>query len=267
VAVLILLLKENTTLYARVVRSNAMLERERTNRLMNIDAITASIAHQMRQPLTAIAANGSAALALLGKTPPDIAEARAGLRDIVDETHHASGALDAIRSLVQKVDQAQEPIDLNVTALEALQSMRDELKSHGVTAHSQLAAQIPLIRGNRNQLQQVIINLIHNAIEAMDSPNNRRRVIQMKTGFRGRQAIELSVQDSGPGIDPDRLDGIFDVFMTTKTSGMGLGLAICRTIIEKHGGQLTASSDGKSGASFEVVLPIEPSLGSASQPA
>jgi C4-dicarboxylate-specific signal transduction histidine kinase len=263
--ILVLLLQETTRLYARLARSNLLLERERNNRLMNIEAITASIAHQMKQPLTAIAANSDAALALLERNPPDIAEAKAGLRDIVDDTHHASVAVDAIHTLVQRAGQAREPIDMNEVVLEVLQSMRGEFIHHEVTARSQLMTQMPLIPGNRNQLQQVIVNLIHNAVEAMAATNDRRRELQMKTNLRGRHAIELTVQDSGPGIDPAQLDGIFDVFVTTKVHGTGLGLAICRTIIEKHGGQLTASSDGRTGAAFEVVLPIEPPAGSVTQ--
>jgi C4-dicarboxylate-specific signal transduction histidine kinase len=111
--------------------------------------------------------------------------------------------------------------------------------------------------GHRRQLQQVIFNLVHNALEAMDNAD-RARVLSIRTGRHGQDAIAVSVQDSGPGIDPNQLDGIFDVFVTTKTEGMGLGLAICRMIIERHGGQLTASSDGKSGALFQFILPIGP---------
>jgi signal transduction histidine kinase len=115
---------------------------------------------------------------------------------------------------------------------------------------------IPRFRGNRRQLQEVIVNLLRNAIEAMDITTDRNRVLRLKTERRGVDAIVLSVEDSGPGIDPKNLESIFDAFVTTKRHGMGLGLAICRVIVNQHGGQLTASSNGKDGALFRVVLPV-----------
>jgi signal transduction histidine kinase len=122
---------------------------------------------------------------------------------------------------------------------------------------SDLTSELPLVDGNRNQLRQVIFNLLHNALEAMEATTDPSRVLRVKTELRGHDAIVIAVEDSGPGIDPKQLDGIFGAFFTTKPHGMGLGLAICRMIIERHGGQLTASSDGKRGASFQFVLPIE----------
>jgi signal transduction histidine kinase len=243
---------------ARLARSNMLLERERDNKMMNLQVIGASIAHEMKQPLTAIAANGSAALALLGQMPPDLAEARATLSDIVGDSHRASAALDGIRALFRSADQGRQPIDVNEITLEVLQSLRGELKDHGVATIPELTTEIPLVDGNRNQLQQVILNLVHNALEAMDATTDRSRVLRVKTQQHGGDAITVAVQDSGPGIDPKKLDGVFDPFVTTKPHGMGLGLAICRLIIERHGGRLTASSDGKNGALFQMVLPIEP---------
>jgi signal transduction histidine kinase len=256
--VLFFLLSETVLLYGRLARSHAMLDRERNNKLLNLEAITAAISHEIRQPLTAIAANGNAALALLETAHPDLQEAKAALSDVVEDSHRVSGALEGIRALVRKVDQKQEPVDVNEIALEVLQSARCELMRHGVTSRPELSAQIPFIRGNRHQLQQVVFNLIHNSVEAMDATSDRNRVLEVRTEMRGDDAIVLAVQDSGPGIDPEHLGEIFDAFVTTKAHGMGLGLAICRTIIERHGGTLTAASDGKNGASFEVVLPVSP---------
>ena len=121
----------------------------------------------------------------------------------------------------------------------------------------ELTAELPLIKGHRAQLQQVIFNLINNAVEAMNITTNRTRVLHVRTELRGQEAISVGIKDSGPGIDPNKLDEIFRAFVTTKARGTGLGLAICRMIVEHHGGQLTASSDGKSGALFQFVLPIE----------
>lgn len=255
--VLIILLTEATRLHARLARSNTLLQRERDNKLMNIEAVTASIAHELRQPLTSIAANAGAIKHFLKMAPPEIDEALSATGEMIDESNRAGEALDGIRSLFRKSDQRPQRIDVNGLALDALQTMRAELRDHDVTIIPELTADLPPIRGNRGQLQEVLLNLVHNAVEAMDATTDRSRQLRVVTQHRGRDAIAVSVQDSGPGIDPKRLDDIFDAFVTTKPHGMGLGLAICRMIIERHGGQLTAWSDGKSGALFQFVLPLE----------
>ncbi len=232
------------------------LERERENKLLSVDAITASIAHEVRQPLTAIASNASAALRFCDRTPPDHDEVRAALKRIIGDSHRADELFDSIRALFRRTDQAREPLDVSEMAREALQSLREELIDHKVTTNTDFASELPLVDGNRNQLQEVIINLIHNAVEAMDTASDRSHILNVSTELRGRDAILVAVEDSGPGIDPKQLEGIFDAFVTTKTDGMGLGLAICRRIIESHGGQLSATSDGKSGARFQFVLPV-----------
>jgi signal transduction histidine kinase len=135
--------------------------------------------------------------------------------------------------------------------------LRGQLQKHSIVTHTELSSGLPLVVVHESQLQQVLFNLIQNAMEAMNSTTDRIRELRVNTRFRDRGAISLTVQDFGPGIDPKQLDGIFDAFVTTKAHGIGLGLAICRMIVERHGGQLTASSDGKSGASFEIILPIE----------
>jgi signal transduction histidine kinase len=146
---------------------------------------------------------------------------------------------------------------MNEIVLDVLQSFDGDLQSHGVTPRTYLASGLPPANGHKGQLREVLSNLVSNAIEAMTVTSNRSRVLAVKTDLRGGDAIVVSVQDSGPGIDPERLDGIFGVFVSTKEHGSGLGLAICRMIIEQHGGQLSASSDGKSGTLFQFVLPID----------
>jgi PAS domain S-box-containing protein len=234
----------------------ARLERERDNKLLNIEAVTASIAHEVRQPLAAIAAYGNAARRFLGRTPLDLDEMRAILENIISDCHHASEVFDGIRSLFRKTDQPRVPIDVNVIALEVLQSLRGEFSDHGVAAHTDLASGLPLVHGDHGQLRQVISNLLHNAVEAMDTAAGRSRALRVKTNRHGRESIAVSVEDSGPGIDPERLNSIFDAFVTTKKHGMGLGLAICRMIVQRHGGELSATSDGKTGARFQFVLPV-----------
>lgn len=232
------------------------LERERENKLMNVEAIIASIAHEIRQPLTAIATNASAAQRFFERTPPDVDEIRAALNRAISNTHRASEVLDGIRALFGKVGQGRGPADVNEITREALQSMQVELTEHGVMTHTELSSELPNVEGHKGQLQEVIINLVHNAIEAMNTETNRKRMLRIKTQLHNNDAIIVAVEDSGPGIDPKRLDEIFDAFVTTKAEGMGLGLAICRRIIESHSGQLTAFSDGRSGARFQFILPI-----------
>jgi signal transduction histidine kinase len=257
IVVLAMLLGETTRLYARLARANVLLQRERDNKLMNLEAMAATISHEVKQPLTAIVGNGSAALAFLEKSPPGLGEAQEALNDIVVDGQRIAEALDGVRALFKKVDEAHEWVDVNDIALEALHSLRGELDQHGVIVQPELATAMPAVQGNKSQLQQVIFNLVHNAIEAMSTTAHRSRVLHLITQCRGQDAVVVTVQDSGPGIDPRQLDGIFDAFVTTKAHGRGLGLAISRLIAERHGGRLSAQSDGTSGALFQFILPLK----------
>src|SRR5262245_5760050 len=238
-----------------LAHSNAMLERERDNKLLNAQALTSAIVHEVRQPLTAISVNGSAALQFLGKAPPDLAQVRAALNDMISDSHRTNEVLEGIRALFGKSNQKREEVEVNELIVEVLQSTRKALQDEGVDARLELASELPFVAGHRGQLVEVIFNLVHNAIEAMDATTDRDRVLRVRTEFNGHDAITVAVLDSGPGIDPTRLASIFGAFVTTKPQGMGLGLAICRTIIEHHAGQLTVSSDGKNGSVFQFVLP------------
>jgi signal transduction histidine kinase len=253
--VLAALFAERRESEARLGRINLMLERERHNKLMNAQAITASIAHEVRQPLAAVATNGGAALRFLAMSPPNYAEVKAAIERIIRDSHRTSEVFDGIRALFREVDQGHMQVDVNRTILEALTLLADELKSHRVVVQRELAADLPLVDGHHGQLLQVVSNLVNNAVEAMNATASRKRMLQVRTQFREPGSIVVEVQDSGPGIAAEQLDSIFGAFFTTKTQGMGLGLAICRMIIEHHGGQLTASSDGKTGALFKFVLP------------
>jgi C4-dicarboxylate-specific signal transduction histidine kinase len=232
------------------------LQRERDNKLMNLEAMAASIAHEVRQPLSAIATNGNAALRFLGRTPPDHKEVRSSLSRIISNSHRASQVFDNIRALFGKVDKEHELIDMNEIVLEVLHTLRGELKDRVITVRTELTSQLPLVMGHRGQLHEVLLNLVRNAIEAMDAIKDTRRVLQARTERHdGRDEIVVAIEDSGPGIDPEKLDGIFDAFVSTKPQGMGLGLAICRMIIDRHGGQLSASSGKRRGAVFQFILP------------
>ena len=263
-AVLAALFAERRESEERLARSNMLLERERENKLMNVQAVIAAIAHEIRQPLGAITTNAGAAQRWLERRPPgqneakaNLDEAQANLDEIKNEGLRASEVFHGIRALFGKVDQEQQLVDVNEIILSVTHSLEGQLQDHGVAVHRELAAELPLIAGHSGQLREVIFNLVSNALEAMRSTTNRSRVLHVRTELRDRDTIVVEIQDSGPGIDPTKLAGIFGAFVTTKTHGTGLGLAICHMIVERHGGQLTASSDGKSGALFQFILPIE----------
>jgi len=263
IVVLILLLRETTGLYARLARSYVLLERERSSKLLSARAIIGSIAHEVRQPLTAIAASSGAALKYLEKAPPDHEKIRQSLSRIISESHRTGAVLDGFGALFGRAGQKREAVDVNEIIRAVLRSVDTELKGGGVATFLDLA-ELPPVDCNQNQLQQVVFNLVQNALDAMQTVAGRKRVLRVRTECRGGAAVAIVIDDSGSGISPTQLDRIFTAFVTTKPHGMGLGLAICRQIVEHHGGQLVASSDGNSGAQFQVVLPISPSMSAIS---
>jgi len=265
IVLLAALLSEKAKLYAPLAQSNKLLERERKNRLTNIAAAASSIAHEVRQPLMGITASASAARNWLDRVPPDLDRATRLLTNIEQAGFRANEVLTNVRNLFQDTDHEQESIDVNNLTVEVLQSLHGELNDHDVRTDVELASELPHIIGHRVQLQEVILNLVHNAIDAMASVKVDHRTLRVRTKSDGDKAVIVEVEDSGQGIEPQRLGSIFEPFVTTKSKGSGLGLAICSRIIERHGGQLTASSDGKSGALFKIVLPVEPTAPSAAR--
>jgi signal transduction histidine kinase len=246
-----------TTLYRRLARTTVALERERDNKLMNLEAMAASLAHEVKQPLAAIAMRSGAASRFLRQTPPDLERVQSNLGAITRDSHRASQVFDDLRALYGRADQGQEPIDVNEIARGVLNIVQNELGEHGVITRAELTPELPTVMGHRGQLQEVLLNLVRNAIEAMDAIKDGSRVLQVSTKHHGRDEIVVLVEDSGPGIDPKKLDGIFEAFVSTKPQGMGLGLAICRLIIDRHGGQLSVSAGVKRGAVFQFILPTK----------
>src|SRR5215470_10906189 len=157
---------------------------------------------EVKQPLAAIAINGSAALRFLGKTPPELTEVRAALNDMISDTHRTNEVLEGIRALFGKSNQKREQVEVNELILGVLQSSRKELQDHGVESRLELASELPLVEVHRRQVEEVIFNLVHNAIEAMEVTTDRDRVLRVTTALSGRDSIAVAVRDSGPGIDP-----------------------------------------------------------------
>ncbi|MDR3465561.1 MAG: ATP-binding protein [Xanthobacteraceae bacterium] len=236
-------------------RTRLMQQRERDASLATLEAAIASIAHEVRQPLSTIATRADASLRFLERGLMDLERVRSNLAAIVEESHRASEVFDNVRALFSSTDLEQQAIDINQIAVGALRILREELEERGVTTHTELSPGLPLILGHSGQIQEVILNLVHNAVEAMDTIKEGRRVLVVRTERHDQDAIALAIEDSGPGIDPAKLESIFDPFVTTKPRGTGLGLAICRMTIERHGGQLSASP-GMMGALFQFVLPV-----------
>lgn len=253
--VLVVLLEETTRLYGDLARSNVMLQREQNNRLMNFEAVAASISHEVKQPLTGIAVGGSAVLRFLRTTPPALDKARSTVEAMMAATNRASQMLDDIRNLFGQNESTRCPIDVNTLALSALRSLDRELKTHNVRTSVKLKAGLPRVIGHGGQLQEVIVNLIQNAIDAMAVADNEHRLLQVRTEVTGADEISLEIEDTGPGVDPRKSNEIFDAFFTTKPQGMGLGLAICRMIIGRHEGRLSVSPAHPNGAVFRVILP------------
>jgi signal transduction histidine kinase len=256
IIVMVILLTETTRLYGRLIRSNVALQRERHNKLLSLEALASSISHEVRQPLGAILANSEVAAMSIDRAPPDLELAAEALRGIPGDVRRANELLRDVGTLFGRADQELESVDVNEIAAQALRVLRTETEEHRINVHADQTLQLPRIMGNRGQLLEVLINLIHNAIEAMSGIEERDRLLTIE-GRAGGDTVSLTVKDTGPGIDPDKTEEIFEAFVTTKPWGTGLGLAICRLIAERHGGQISASSaKGQHGAVFQLTLPI-----------
>jgi C4-dicarboxylate-specific signal transduction histidine kinase len=245
-------------LFAELRESAANLRRERDNKLLNARAIVAAIAHEVRQPLTRITTGANAAQRFLKMVPTQHDRAQTALEGIVNAGHRTSEVIEGFRALLGTDHQERQLVDVNAIIRELVESLSSQLQDRQVEPRLGLTPELPHVYGNRGQLQEVVSNLIVNAIEAMETTSDRSRVLRVRTELRDHKVVAVVVQDSGPGIDSNKLPDLFTGLVSTKPHGMGLGLAISRMIIDYHGGNLTALSDGKDGASFEFVLPIAP---------
>jgi PAS domain S-box-containing protein len=233
------------------------MELAHANRVATMGQLTASIAHEVNQPIAATVTNAQAALRWLASRPPDLEETRQALARIVDSGIRAGDVLDRIRALIKKVPARTDRFDINDTILDVVALTRSELSSNRVSLQTEFAHGLPPVRGDRVQLQQVILNLIVNAIEALSGVSEGARELWISTEINASNGAIVAVRDSGPGLDPASLEHLFDAFYTTKPSGMGMGLSICRSIVEAHGGRIWAEANVPQGAVFRFTLPSQ----------
>ena len=231
------------------------MELARVNRVETIGQLTASITHEVYQPLAAARNNLTAALNFLDRTPPDLVEVREALACAVKDNDRASTVVGRIRALMQKAPTRTDSVNLNEAVREVLELTHGEALKHGVSVRTQLADGLPLIHGDRVQLQQVVLNLVLNAVQAMGALADRTREVLITTSQTEPNAVCLGVRDTGPGLSAETLPRLFEPFYTTKPHGMGMGLSICRSIIEAHGGRLWATKCEPRGALFQFTIP------------
>jgi signal transduction histidine kinase len=224
------------------------------NRVATMGQLTASIAHEVKQPIATARNNAAAALRFLEKSPPDVAEVREALTCIVNDADRASDVVDRIRSLIKKAPPRKEVVDINAAILEVTALTHGEAVKTGVTVATQLVGDLPPIRCDRVQLQQVMLNLIVNAIQSMSGVDDGSRELHISTARIEPESVRVAVRDTGPGLRPESLPCVFEPFYTTKPDGMGMGLSICRAIIEAHGGRLWATRCEPRGALFQFTI-------------
>jgi C4-dicarboxylate-specific signal transduction histidine kinase len=231
-----------------------MAELTYMDRRASAEQRSATLAHEISQPLAGIAARASAALRWLRMEKPDIEKAQTALESIVAASHRASDIIASVRAMFRKGTSERVPIDINRIILTVLGLVRIDLKKNGVELKTQLDEKVSVVEGDKVQLQQVVLNLVMNAVEAMQSVQTR--VLKVQTDQANPGMVRVSIKDTGTGIDPFNIDRVFKPYSTTKPNGMGMGLVICRSIIENHDGRIWVSPAVNRGSIFQFELPI-----------
>jgi signal transduction histidine kinase len=238
-------------------RASMQTELARVARVTTMGEMAASIAHEINQPLAAIANNASASLRWLGQEPPNVKKARSVLERVVSDAGRAGEVIGSIRGMLAKGGQDRAQLDVNDLIREVMTFVRADLKQHGIAVRTELAEDLPRISGVRVQLQQVLLNLIANAAEAMASAEQGARVLTVRSQKSGDCDIVVTVEDTGSGIEPAEVERVFEPFFSTKPEGMGMGLSICRSIVEAHGGRIAAAPGRDGGSVFQVSVPCD----------
>jgi signal transduction histidine kinase len=252
--VLFVLLYEITMLYGQLVRAVLAQRREREARLMTGDAVAATIAHEIKQPLSAMITNADAGLRWIDRPVPDLDEARAAFKEIAADGRRAGAVIGSIRAIFKRDAGSRTSLDIKDLIGEAVALARGDLQKHRIVVHTEADAQLPQVMGDRIQLQQVLLNLIANAIDSMAGEDGPR-VLSVKSEVQDTGGVMVSVADTGAGIGAQDVGRIFNPLFTTKSDGMGLGLSICRSIVEAHDGRLWAAPNRPRGAVFQFSLP------------
>jgi signal transduction histidine kinase len=235
----------------------ARTEVARVARVTTLGELTAAIAHEVQQPLTGLVSSGNACLRWLSKETPNLEAARRAVERIINDGIRAGEVVSRIRALVKKSPTRRDWLNINDTIREVIELIRSEVQRNRISLQTELSNDVPLVLGDRIQLQQVILNLIMNAIEAMSGVSQAHQELSVASMKDGSNGVLVAVRDSGPGLDSTVLDRLFDAFYTSKSDGMGMGLAISRTIVEAHGGQLWATPNVPRGAIFQFRLPTD----------
>jgi PAS domain S-box-containing protein len=244
-----------STRLAELELQNTRTELAHVMRVTSLGELTASIAHEVNQPLGAVVANAEACLGWLDRESPDLNEAHAAIERIVRDGHRAGEVIRRVRALIKRTDTQMMPLDVNEIVSEAMNIIEHELLRHRVSHRMELSSDLPVVLGDRIQLQQVLLNLIINGIEAMQPITDRQRELVIRSEQDETQQVQVTVMDCGIGLSAESAHRIFDAFITTKSSGMGMGLSICRSIIQAHGGRIWASSNEPFGAAVQFTLP------------
>ncbi|MEJ0041868.1 MAG: sensor histidine kinase [Rhizomicrobium sp.] len=220
-----------------------------------MDVSGAHIAHEVNQPLAAILINANVAMLCLTKGTPDLDEAKQAIEDIIGSTHRASAVVRCVRDLIREVPPVVADLDINDVIEDVLKHMRFDLRRHGIAVETELGEILRPVGGDRVQLERVVANLVANGIDAMSTVKDRRRKLRISTQLTDRSEVMIAVEDTGTGVDPANIHRIFDPLFTSKVDGMGLGLSICRSIVEAHGGRLWAAPSHPHGSIFRFVIP------------
>jgi C4-dicarboxylate-specific signal transduction histidine kinase len=240
---------------------NAQADLTRVARLTTMGELAASIAHEINQPLGAMVVNGNACLSWLAKDQPKLDEARRAAERIVRDGHRAGDIVRSVRALAGKSAPAMTQLDINAAIYEVLVLLHSEFLAHDVALETELSDGLAPVMGDRVQLQQVVLNLIMNGIEAMSTVTQVPRILGVRSQLDGLDHVLVAVEDSGPGFAPEAADRLFEAFFTTKPSGMGMGLSVCHSIINAHGGRLWASPGSPRGAVFKFTVPTAATSG------